>query len=130
MTSSRTSAFLVSRGDAAIPEVNVGIPMRSRYTAPASLNTKGGLMFRRANVAALAAAVLAFTTSWHAQAQSLSTARPTPAASAANRGAAALAPASSPEALGFDSQRLAKLDARAWPPARRSRATPSSASTP
>lgn len=68
-------------------------------------------MFRRTTVAALAAAVLAFATSWHAHAQSLSTARPAPAASAANRGAAALAPASSPEALGFDSERLAKLDA-------------------
>ena len=68
-------------------------------------------MFRRTHVAALAAAALAFTTSWHANAQALPTARPAPAASAANRGAAALVPASSPEALGFDSQRLAKLDA-------------------
>ena len=68
-------------------------------------------MFRRTHVAALAAAVLAFTASWHAHAQSLPTARPAPAAIAANRGAAALVPASSPEALGFDSQRLTKLDA-------------------
>ena len=54
---------------------------------------------------------MAFTSSWYVSAQS---SRPpaSPAASrAATPAAAALNPAPSPEALGFDSQRLAKLDA-------------------
>ena len=69
-------------------------------------------MFRRMSIAAgFVAVALAFTSSWHASAQS---ARP-PASAAASRaatpGATALNPAPNPEALGFDAQRLAKLDA-------------------
>jgi CubicO group peptidase (beta-lactamase class C family) len=68
-------------------------------------------MFRRTAVAAACVlAILASTSPWHASAQS---SRPSPsaAARAASLAAGALNPASSPEALGFDAQRLAKLDA-------------------
>ena len=67
-------------------------------------------MVRRSVAAACVALAVAFTSSWYASAQS---SRP-PSASTASRAAtatAALNPASSPESLGFDSQRLAKLDA-------------------
>ena len=69
-------------------------------------------MFRRMTVAAVSlSAAVAFASSWSVTAQS-----PRPPASptvsrAATPAAAALNPAPSPEALGFDSQRLAKLDA-------------------
>ena len=68
-------------------------------------------MLRRTPVTAvLVPVVVAFTLSWYASAQST---RPTPpsASRVASHAAAALMPASSPEAVGFDSQRLAKLDA-------------------
>jgi CubicO group peptidase (beta-lactamase class C family) len=69
-------------------------------------------MLRRTPVAAACVAVaVAFTSSWYVSAQS---ARPhsSPAVSrAAGPGATALMSAPNPEALGFDSQRLAKLDA-------------------
>ena len=68
-------------------------------------------MLRRTVLAvAFVSAAVAFTSPWHASAQSP---RPSasPAASRAGTPAAgALNPASSPEALGFDAQRLAKLD--------------------
>jgi CubicO group peptidase (beta-lactamase class C family) len=68
-------------------------------------------MVRRSPVAAAFVSVaVVFTSAWYVSAQSP---RP-PVAPAASRGAstaAALNPASSPEALGFDAQRLAKLDA-------------------
>lgn len=68
-------------------------------------------MLRRLSVAAgVVAVALASTFSWHATAQSAR-----PSASAASSRAAgttsALSSAPSPEALGFDAQRLAKLDA-------------------
>jgi CubicO group peptidase (beta-lactamase class C family) len=68
-------------------------------------------MVRRTSSAAVCVAVaLAFTSSWFVSAQS--SRPPSPSmASRATPAAAALNPASSPEALGFDSQRLAKLDA-------------------
>jgi CubicO group peptidase (beta-lactamase class C family) len=68
-------------------------------------------MLRRTAVSAvLVSAVLALTSSWHASAQAP---RPAPVAvsRAGSPAAGALNPASSPEALGFDAQRLAKLDA-------------------
>jgi len=71
-------------------------------------------MIRRTRVAAIFVAVaVAFTSSWYVSAQS---AKPASASSpvasrAASAAAAALMPAPSPEALGFDAQRLAKLDA-------------------
>ncbi len=69
-------------------------------------------MLRRTSVAAACVAVaVAFTSSWYVSAQSP---RPqlSPAASrTSSPGATALMPAPNPEALGFDSQRLAKLDA-------------------
>ena len=69
-------------------------------------------MIRRTSVAAVGVAVaVAFTSSWYVSAQS---SRP-PSAAAASRAATpaagALNPAQSPEAHGFDAQRLAKLDA-------------------
>src|SRR5215212_2513394 len=69
-------------------------------------------MIRRTSIGAAAVFVaVAFTSSWYVSAQS-----PRPSSSAASRAAnaavgAALNPAASPEALGFDLQRLAKLDA-------------------
>ena len=68
-------------------------------------------MIRRTSIGAAAVFVaVAFTSSWYVSAQSSR-----PSSSAASRAAspavAALNPAPSPEALGFDSQRLAKLDA-------------------
>ena len=68
-------------------------------------------MIRRTSVGAAAVFVaVAFTSSWYVGAQSSR-----PSSSAASRAAspavAALTPAPSPEALGFDAQRLAKLDA-------------------
>jgi CubicO group peptidase (beta-lactamase class C family) len=64
-------------------------------------------MIRRTPIGAAAVFVaVAFTSSWYVSAQS------SPAASrTASPAVAALNPAPSPEALGFDSQRLAKLDA-------------------
>ena len=67
-------------------------------------------MIRRTSIGAAAVFVaVAFTSSWYVSAQS------SPSSSAASRAAspavAALNPAPSPEALGFDTQRLAKLDA-------------------
>ena len=68
-------------------------------------------MIRRTSSAAVAVAVaVALTSSWYVSAQS-SRQPSLSAASRATPAAAALNPASSPEALGFDSQRLAKLDA-------------------
>jgi CubicO group peptidase (beta-lactamase class C family) len=70
-------------------------------------------MLRRTRIAILVAVAVAFTSSWYVSAQS-SKPRETlsPGASrTASPAAAALMPAPSPEALGFDSQRLAKLDA-------------------
>ena len=68
-------------------------------------------MIRRTPAAALVSIAVVFTSVWYVGAQSP---RP-PAAPAASRAAStaggALNPASSPESLGFDSQRLAKLDA-------------------
>ena len=68
-------------------------------------------MIRRTSIGAAAVFVaVAFTSSWYVSAQSSR-----PSSSAASRAAspavAALTPAPSPEALGFDAQRLAKLDA-------------------
>ena len=68
-------------------------------------------MIRRTSIGAAALFVAAaFTSSWYVSAQSSR-----PSSSAASRAAspavAALTPAPSPEALGFDAQRLAKLDA-------------------
>jgi CubicO group peptidase (beta-lactamase class C family) len=68
-------------------------------------------MIRRTSIGAAAVFVaVAFTFSWYVSAQSSR-----PSSSAASRAAgpavAALSPATSPEALGFDAQRLAKLDA-------------------
>src|SRR4029079_636125 len=68
-------------------------------------------MIRRTSSAAVAVAVaVALTSSWYVSARS-SRQPSLSAASRATPSAAALNPASSPEALGFDSQRLAKLDA-------------------
>ena len=68
-------------------------------------------MVRRTSSAPVCVAVaVAFTSSWYVSAQS-SRQPLLSAASRATPAAAALNPASSPEALGFDSQRLAKLDA-------------------
>jgi CubicO group peptidase (beta-lactamase class C family) len=68
-------------------------------------------MLRRHRVAAVFVAVaLAFTSSWYVSAQSSKPASST-ASRSASAAAAALMPAPSPEALGFDAQRLAKLDA-------------------
>ena len=68
-------------------------------------------MIRRTPAAALVSIAVVFTSVWYVGAQSP---RP-PAAPAASRAAStaggALNPASSPESLGFDSQRLGKLDA-------------------
>ena len=68
-------------------------------------------MIRRTAAAALISVAVVFTSVWYVGAQSPrppASAAPSRAASAA---AGALNPASSPESLGFDSQRLAKLDA-------------------
>jgi len=65
-------------------------------------------MIRRTSIGAAAVfAAVAFTSSWYVSAQSSLSA----ASRAASPAVAALNPAPSPEALGFDSQRLAKLDA-------------------
>src|SRR4029078_5360653 len=56
-------------------------------------------------------AAVAFTSSWYVSAQSSRPALSPAPSRAASPAAAALNPAPSPEALGFDSQRLAKLDA-------------------
>src|SRR5439155_20989989 len=70
----------------------------------------GGPMLRRTRIAAIfVVAAVAFTSSWYVSAQSQSS-KPSRAARSASPAAAALMPASSPEALGFDAQRLAKLD--------------------
>jgi CubicO group peptidase (beta-lactamase class C family) len=69
-------------------------------------------MVRRTFSAAVSVAVaVAFTSSWYVSAQSSRPRSPAAAARAATPAAAALNPAPNPEALGFDSQRLAKLDA-------------------
>ena len=69
-------------------------------------------MLRRTPVAAASVFVaVAFTSSWYASAQSSRPPASPPASRAASPAAGALNPASSPEALGFDSQRLTKLDA-------------------
>ena len=69
-------------------------------------------MLRPTAVAAVCvSAAVAFTCPWHASAQSSRQSAPPAASRAGSPAAAALNPASSPEALGFDSQRLAKLDA-------------------
>jgi CubicO group peptidase (beta-lactamase class C family) len=69
-------------------------------------------MVRRTPVAAASVFVaVAFTSSWYASAQSSRPPASPTASRAASPAAAALNPASSPEALGFDSQRLTKLDA-------------------
>ena len=69
-------------------------------------------MLRRTPVAAAAVFVaVAFTSSWYASAQSSRPPTSPPASRAASPATAALNPASSPEARGFDSQRLTKLDA-------------------
>src|SRR4051794_15795795 len=69
-------------------------------------------MFRRAVLAvAVVSAAVAFTSPWHASAQSSRASTPPAAARAGSPAAGALNPAANPEALGFDSQRLAKLDA-------------------
>jgi CubicO group peptidase (beta-lactamase class C family) len=69
-------------------------------------------MVRRTSVAAAVAVVaVAFTSSWYASAQSSRTPSSARVSRAASPAAAALMPAPSPEALGFDAQRLGKLDA-------------------
>ena len=69
-------------------------------------------MLRRTSVAAVFVSVaVAFTSSWYVSAQSSRPPTSPTASRAATPAAAALNPAPSPEALGFDSQRLAKLDA-------------------
>ena len=69
-------------------------------------------MLRRTSVAAACVAVaVALTSSWHVSAQSPRPPSSTAASRASGPGAMALMPAPNPEALGFDSQRLAKLDA-------------------
>jgi CubicO group peptidase (beta-lactamase class C family) len=68
-------------------------------------------MLRRMSVAAVGVALAsAYTSSWYVSAQST---RPSssPSARAGSAASGALNPASSPEALGFDAPRLAKLDA-------------------
>ena len=69
------------------------------------------MLQRTAVAAACVSVAVAFTSSWHASAQSSRQSAPPAASRAGSPAAAALNPASSPEALGFDSQRLAKLDA-------------------
>src|SRR5512136_512905 len=70
-------------------------------------------MLRRSRLSSLClAAVLAFTTSRLITAQSTRKVVSAPTVKAASHvSAAALMPASNPEVLGFDAQRLAKLDA-------------------
>ena len=69
-------------------------------------------MIRRTSVGAAAVFVaVAFTSSWYVGAQSSSRPSSSAASRAASPAVAALTPAPSPEALGFDAQRLAKLDA-------------------
>jgi len=69
-------------------------------------------MVRRTSGAAFCVVVaVAFTSSWYVSAQSSRPPSPAAASRAASTAAAALNPAPNPEALGFDSQRLAKLDA-------------------
>ena len=69
-------------------------------------------MLRRTAVAAACVLVaVAFTSPSHASAQSSRQSAPPATSRAGSPAAAALNPAPSPEALGFDSQRLAKLDA-------------------
>ena len=68
-------------------------------------------MLRPTTVAAVCiSAAVACTFPWHANAQSSRQSAPPAASRAGGPAAAALNPAPSPEALGFDSQRLAKLD--------------------
>ncbi len=67
-------------------------------------------MLRRTPVAVVVAVIVASTSSWYASAQSSRPPAP-PASRNGSPATGALNPASSPEALGFDSQRLAKLDA-------------------
>ena len=69
------------------------------------------MLRRTCLAAACVAVVVAFTSSWSADAQSARQPSSPGAARAASHATSALMPASSPEALGFDSQRLAKLDA-------------------
>jgi len=66
-------------------------------------------MLRRTPVAFVVAVAVASTSSWYASAQSSRPPSP-PASRTASPAAAALSSAPSPEALGFDAQRLAKLD--------------------
>jgi CubicO group peptidase (beta-lactamase class C family) len=69
-------------------------------------------MLRRTSFAAVVVALaVAFTSSWYASAQSARQPSSPSTSRAASHVSAALMPASNPEALGFDSQRLAKLDA-------------------
>ena len=68
-------------------------------------------MLRPTAVAAVCvSAAVACTFPWHASAQSSRQSAPPAASRAGGPAASALNPAPSPEALGFDSQRLAKLD--------------------
>src|SRR3954466_1824837 len=87
-----------------------GPPSRGRLAR--RVHPAGGPMIRRTPSAALVSVAVVFTSAWYVTAQSP---RPpvTPAAAsrAASPAAGVLNPASSPESLGFDSQRLAKLDA-------------------
>jgi CubicO group peptidase (beta-lactamase class C family) len=69
-------------------------------------------MIRRTRAAAaLVSVVVVFTSAWYVSAQSSRPPVSAAASRAATPAAGALNPASSPESLGFDSQRLAKLDA-------------------
>ena len=69
------------------------------------------MRFRTPVAAVFVSVAAAFTFSWHASAQSSRQPSSLTASRAASASAAALMPAPNPEALGFDSQRLAKLDA-------------------
>ena len=69
------------------------------------------MLRRTAVAAACVSAAVAFTSPWHASAQSSRPSSPPAASRAGSPAVAALNPAPSPEALGFDAQRLAKLDA-------------------
>jgi CubicO group peptidase (beta-lactamase class C family) len=96
----------------AAPEFRDARAQRRRLVPIIGLLIEGGLMLRRTVLpAACGVAALAFTTSWQPSAQSARQSPSTSEVRAANRATAALNPASSPEALGFDSRRLAKLDA-------------------
>ena len=69
------------------------------------------MITRHHTAAALTVALVAFTPSWPTSAQVAPKSTPAAARGAANGASAALKPAPSPEALGFDPQRLSRLDA-------------------